>query len=176
MNVYDFDKTIYDGDSSVDFLFYVYKKHPVLWRFAFIQLFAALKYKLKITDKTTMKTTIYTYFTGLKDIDAQVDAFWKEHEHKVKDWYMKQRKDDDVIISASPEFLLKPVCDRLNVQLIASIVDKHSGKTYVRIVTAIKSLFDSKSYTLYQTSMNFTQIRIRMIQWQNWRKKFLCYR
>jgi phosphatidylglycerophosphatase C len=128
MNVYDFDKTVYDGDSSVDFLIFVYKKHPTLWRFALVQLFAALKYKLKITDKTTMKTTIYTYFTGLKDIDAEVDAFWLKHEHKVKDWYKKQRKDDDVIISASPEFLLKPVCERLNVKLIASIVDKHSGK------------------------------------------------
>lgn len=128
MNVYDFDKTIYDGDSSVDFLIYVYKKHPTLLRFIFSQLWAALMYKLKITDKTTMKTTIYTYFTGLKDIDAEVDAFWKEHEHKVKDWYKKQRKDDDVIISASPEFLLRPVCDRLNVKLIASDVDKNTGK------------------------------------------------
>jgi phosphatidylglycerophosphatase C len=128
MNVYDFDKTIYDGDSSVDFLIFVYKKHPTLLRFTFLQLWAALKYKLKITDKTTMKTTIYTYFTGLKDIDAEVDAFWLKHEYKVKDWYKKQRKDDDVIISASPEFLLKPVCDRLNVKLIASVVDKHSGK------------------------------------------------
>lgn len=128
MNVYDFDKTIYDGDSSVDFLLYVYKKHPTLWRFVFIQLLAAVKYKLKITDKTTMKTTIYTYFTGLKDIDAEIDAFWKVHEHKIKKWYLDQRKDDDVIISASPEFLLKPVCDRMNVRLIASDVDKHSGK------------------------------------------------
>lgn len=128
MNVYDFDKTVYDGDSSVDFLIFVYKKYPALWMFAFIQLFAALKYKMKITDKTTMKTTIYTYFTGLKDIDAEVDAFWLKHEHKVKDWYKKQRKDDDVIISASPEFLLNPVCERLNVKMIASVVDKHTGK------------------------------------------------
>jgi phosphatidylglycerophosphatase C len=148
MNVYDFDKTIYDGDSSVDFLIFVYKKHPTLLRFTFLQLWAALKYKLKITDKTTMKTSIYTYFTGLKDIDAEVDAFWLKHEYKVKDWYKKQRKDDDVIISASPEFLLKPVCDRLNVKLIASVVDKHSGKTYVRIVMGIRNPFDLKSCIL----------------------------
>ena len=37
--------------------------------------------------------------------------------------------DDDVIISASPEFLLKPVCKRLKIKnLMASKVDMHSGK------------------------------------------------
>ena len=30
MNVYDFDGTIYDGDSTVDFLIYMYRKHPGL--------------------------------------------------------------------------------------------------------------------------------------------------
>ena len=32
MNVYDFDKTIYDGDSSVDFYKFSLKRHPKLAR------------------------------------------------------------------------------------------------------------------------------------------------
>ncbi len=38
------------------------------------------------------------------------------------------RKEDDVIISASPEFLLRPICNRLGIRhLIASRVDARSG-------------------------------------------------
>ena len=41
------------------------------------------------------------------------------------------KKDDDVIISASPEFLLKPICKKINIKyLIASNVDKNSRKIY----------------------------------------------
>ena len=42
---------------------------------------------------------------------------------------MEQKKTDDVIISASPEFLLSPVCKKLGLKyLIASRVDKNTGK------------------------------------------------
>ena len=41
---------------------------------------------------------------------------------------MKQKKSDDVIISASPEFLLEPIIKKLDIStLIASRVDKHTG-------------------------------------------------
>ena len=44
MNVYDFDKTIYDGDSTIDFYFYCLKKHPKIILCLPIQLYAAVKY------------------------------------------------------------------------------------------------------------------------------------
>ena len=34
MNVYDFDDTIYDGDSNVDFFIDLFKKYPSLLRYA----------------------------------------------------------------------------------------------------------------------------------------------
>ena len=41
---------------------------------------------------------------------------------------MVQQREDDVIISASPEFLLKPICIRLGISnLMASVVDKRTG-------------------------------------------------
>ena len=33
MNVYDFDKTIYRGDSTKDFYFFLLRRHPVLIRY-----------------------------------------------------------------------------------------------------------------------------------------------
>ena len=44
------------------------------------------------------------------------------------DWYLNQRKQDDIVISASPKFLLTPICDRLGIRhLIASEVDPITG-------------------------------------------------
>jgi phosphatidylglycerophosphatase C len=128
MNVYDFDKTIYDGDSSVHFFIYNLKKQPSLMRFFPRQLVALVKYKLNKISKTQMKTIVYTYFQAIPDIDQRVESFWKEHKKNLQSWYLQQRRDDDVIISASPTFLLKPICNELNVALIASEVDKKTGE------------------------------------------------
>ena len=45
MNVYDFDNTIYDGESALDFFWYCLKKKPVLLKVLFPILFDLIKYK-----------------------------------------------------------------------------------------------------------------------------------
>ena len=63
-----------------------------------------------------------------KDIDKEVKNFWKEHKTKLKKFYMIKDHKNDIIISASPEFLLNPICKELKVKdLIASDVDKKTG-------------------------------------------------
>ena len=127
MNVYDFDKTIYDGDSSVDFYIFSLKRNPLIAVLLPYQAIAVMMYKLKITDKTSMKEKFYKYFKFIKNIDSDLEIFWDKNEKKIKKWYKK--KDDDIIISASPEFLLTPICKRLKIEhLIASKVDKKTGK------------------------------------------------
>jgi phosphatidylglycerophosphatase C len=58
-------------------------------------------------------------------MDERVLEFWDKHEHNVFEYYFLQKHPTDVIISASPEFMLKPICDKWGVNLIASIVDKN---------------------------------------------------
>ena len=43
-------------------------------------------------------------------------------------WYQAQRREDDVIVSASPEFLLAPIAAQLGARLIASRVDPFTGQ------------------------------------------------
>ena len=127
MNVYDFDKTIYDGDSSIDFYLFSLKKNPLIAVLLPYQAIAMTMYKLKMMGKTEMKEKFYKYFKFIKDIDGDLEIFWDKNQHKIKKWYKK--KDDDVIISASPEFLLEPICKRLEIKyLLGSIVDKKNGK------------------------------------------------
>lgn len=129
MNVYDFDKTIYDGDSTVDFYFYCMKKFPRIVICIPLQLLAMIKYKSKIIDKTKMKEKFYCFFKLVPDLDIEVKKFWSENEHKIKRWYIENKKDNDVIISASPEFLLQEICQKIGVKyLIASRVEIKTGK------------------------------------------------
>lgn len=129
MNVYDFDKTIYYGDSSVDFYMYCLRRHPsiaVLWP---AMLWAAFLYGIKRVNKTEMKQRFFSFLKRLQDSENLVNEFWQKNETQICKWYINQKKESDVIISASPEFLLKPVCNKLGIdKVIASRVDIFSGK------------------------------------------------
>ena len=55
--------------------------------------------------------------------------FWKTHSNKMTSWYLEHQQPDDLIISASPEFLLQPFVEGvLKKRVIATKVDAHSGK------------------------------------------------
>lgn len=129
MNAYDFDKTIYDGDSTADFYFFCLKRHKSIILLMPSLLYAACRfYVFKRGTKTEFKEIMYRF---LQKCDAENDVgdFWKKNFCKIKDFYLKQKDSEDVIISASPEFLLSPVCKKLGIKnLIASRVDKNSGK------------------------------------------------
>lgn len=129
INLYDFDKTIYDGDSSVNFFLYSVKRKPKILRRLPAMIIAATKYKLKKIDKTTMKVTIFGFLNDLDDVDKDVIDFWKKNKNKIKKFYNEKNHSKDIIISASPEFLLEPITKELKVKmLIGSPVDKKTGK------------------------------------------------
>lgn len=67
--------------------------------------------------KTDFKEKMYRFLTYC-DTEKDVNDFWKEYIGNIKPFYLEQKKDDDVIISASPEFLLKPVCKRLKIKTL----------------------------------------------------------
>ena len=128
MNIYDFDKTLYGSDSTMDFIFYSFRKHPGLVRFLPGIGLAAALYAVKCIDKTAMKQRFYRIFTGY-DAEGLLEDFWDTHQHKIFPWYPGQQEETDIVISASPEFLLKPICKRLGIRhLIASRVDSKTGQ------------------------------------------------
>lgn len=129
MNVYDFDKTIYDGDSTEHFYFYCVRRFPSVLLWLPYQGVSFLLYALGVYTKTEFKERFYRFFRSVKQIEAVVEQFWDEKQGGIKTWYRAQQRDDDVIISASPEFLLRPICNRLGIRhLIASRVDATTGK------------------------------------------------
>jgi putative flippase GtrA len=128
MNVYDFDHTIYNGDSSVDFYLFVLCRKPYLIVLLPFLLLGTILYLFGIYSKELMKETFFI-FVRFIPVKETVLCFWDKKRKKIKSWYMQQKQDSDVIISASPEFLLEPlVRGYLGVNLIASRVDQNTGK------------------------------------------------
>ena len=129
VNVYDFDGTIYNGDSSVDIYFFLLKRYPKLIAYFPKQILGMVRYKLHLSSKEEMKEMYFSFLKGVQTDKTFVDDFWKQNQNKIKEGYLNQKRKDDVIISASPEFLLKPICDILGIDnLIATKVELSSGK------------------------------------------------
>lgn len=128
MNVYDFDQTIYRGDSTGDFIIYCIMKYPKVLLTMPYTAWSFLLYILGLLDKTQFKERMYRF---LKYVPlGAVECFWDEHIDKIKPWYREQQRSDDVVISASPEFLVKPACERLGIATVmATRVDIKTGKT-----------------------------------------------
>ncbi len=113
---YDFDKTIYDGDSTTDFFFYIIFHRPYLLFFVPYFLVVLSLYAIKLISKKRIKQLLFFFIPWHKNINKIVDKFWQKHANKIFDWYAVQKKEDDVIISASLDFLLKPMMDALNIK------------------------------------------------------------
>ena len=129
MNSYDFDKTIYYPDSSACFYKYCLKRYPsAILKTLVGTCSKAIKYALGKIETKELKEQLFSFLKYLPDVDAAVEQFWEENFSGIGQWYLDQKKDDDLIISASPYFLLKPVCRKLGVSLIATPMDKKTGK------------------------------------------------
>ena len=127
MNIYDFDGTIYDGDSSVDFFKFCLRKNKKIYLlFPGILLYFIL-FLLKIKTKEEFKSKYFSFLKYFEDIDEVVNEFWDKNLYKIKKFYLDKKNNTDIIISASPEFLLKPVSKKLKFKLIATKADKKSG-------------------------------------------------
>jgi HAD superfamily phosphoserine phosphatase-like hydrolase len=127
INVYDFDNTIYRGDSSFDFYRHCCARYPRVRRDVFGALPLAVDMLLHKRDKTRAKERFYHYLSFVPNVEAEVVRFWETFDQNIKPWYLEQKREDDLIISASPVFLLKPICERLGVRLIASRVEAQTG-------------------------------------------------
>ena len=127
MDVYDFDGTLYRGDSTADFLMWATRRYPrialTLPRAA-IAAMACLG--LHVIDKTRFKAVLYRSLVCIPDIERQVERFWATHEERIGGPCCPH--PGDLVISGSPEFLLRGVCARRGLPLIASRVDPHTGR------------------------------------------------
>ncbi len=126
MNVYDFDKTIYPRDSTAQFYLWCLGRYPGAWLTLPCTAWAFFCLGLRLRPKTRCKEIFYRFLRHVPP-DAP-ERFWAGHIGAVQRWYLDQKRPDDLVISASPEFLLRPAADALGFALMASRVDQATGR------------------------------------------------
>ncbi len=147
--LYDFDGTIYDGDSGVDLVKFAFKKYPKTRRIPKM-IFVALLYILKIIKKEKMKNTLFAFLRDIDDVDKFVSDFWEVHEKKLKKFWLDTKHDRDIIISASGYFWLEPIAKKYKVyDLFATDINKNTG-----IVTGKNSHGVQKVINFYEKYPN----------------------
>lgn len=164
MNVYDFDNTIYDGESVVDFYFFSLRKYPRLISILPKVAEVLIKYKACIISSEELFSVAEKYVSNVLrsiDFESLVSDFWDKNQRKIKGFYLEQQKDDDVILSASWSYLIEEACRRIGIKtVIASQIDLKEGKIHrlcfrEKKVEIFKSIFPNAVVdNFYTDSMN----------------------
>lgn len=162
MNMYDFDGTIYNGDSGADFLKYSFKRKPFIVSWSLIKgSFKYLKYKRGKIEFKEVKETLFSFVSHINNFDKFIKKFVKKHKKNIKKFYLDQRRKDDFIITASLDFYVKPLCHSVGIKrVVATKYDVEKGKIIgnnckglekERIVT---KMFNKKFSNFYTDSKN----------------------
>ena len=134
MRVFDFDNTIYDGESGMDIFLYYLKRDPKgVAKFVPKFMEGFLKYKRHLITieevKTEYASYIKEYFQRIEDIESDFESFWDINEKNIKAFYRKIQKEDDIIVSACPYCLLSVMTNRLGVKnVISTELDAKTGE------------------------------------------------
>jgi len=128
-NVYDFDGTIYNGDSSVDLFVFLLFRHPaalaVLPRF----LFTVIVWFFKKCSKEQLKEAFFSILRYVPDIENELMLFKIRNNKKIRAWYRTGNHERDIIITASPQFFVSFLLEEYQVNgVIGTIVDPHTGE------------------------------------------------
>ena len=129
MNIYDFDNTIFKGDSSVKFIKYSLIRHPFIVTISIIKGFKeGLKYAFKKSNLGLVKSELFSFVKNISNFDEYMHKYVLRKQKNIKKFYLEQKKDNDVIISASFDFIIKPFCESLGIKnVIATKYDVKKG-------------------------------------------------
>ena len=133
MTVYDFDNTIYDGESTFDYFLFCMKRHPRLVKWFFTMVSGLVRYKLCRISREELLTLaekcMFSMLAVCPDYDALAEAFWNKNIRKIKLFYLAQIDKEDVIATASFDYLILPCMRRLGLKnVICSTADLKNGK------------------------------------------------
>ena len=128
MNVYDFDNTLYKGESTVDFAFFMMQHNPKIYTWIPTIFWNLLMYKLCLTEKEQMQRILNEFLKVLiqddYDITEMAQAFWRKNENRLNMALIRRIRPEDVILTASPDFMMNVIGKRLGTgHILCSKVD-----------------------------------------------------
>lgn len=156
----DFDKTIYNGNSSIDFFRFCAKNNSGLYRYYPKHIWC---YILYLVGRKTWTETVRSFFTFMKKIDDPdkvIEEFWNEYDENIKDWFFDLDIDNVIVLTDTSEFLMEHLAKKLGFNYyIGTAVDKDTGAVYgesnsgIRKLTSFKEQFpDAELVEFYSDS------------------------
>lgn len=128
MNVYNFDKTVFYSDSMICFVFFCIRRHPkLIFKYLPNLIKHYILYSFGKIGTSRFRSKLNSIVRYLDNPEKDVQKFWKKYEKHISKWYLEQKEADDMIITPAPEFLLKPITDKLGATLIATVIDEETG-------------------------------------------------
>jgi len=128
MNGYDFDKTILQGNSVQRLFFYCMLRFPYLTLYLLVDLVVSILYALRILSKNAFLNALEGFLLFVPNRQKVVERFWDKNFKHIKAWYLEQRRDDDLIVTASPQFEVEQAAKRLGVTCIGTDLDPKTMK------------------------------------------------
>jgi len=155
MNCFDFDKTIYRKDCSVQFYFYCFFRNPKMFFHIFKAMFFLVLNKIGLISTKKFKEKFFSFLKYIKNIDVVVENFWNKQLKNISKWYLDIKKNNDVICSASPYFLVdcamkkinqkaKVICTNMNVT--NGLIEGENLKGEQKVIELKKQLGDDISF------------------------------
>ena len=136
--VYDFDKTIYNGETSTDFMLFFLKRNPrYIIRICNV-LYSLFYYK---KDLKKSKEIFFRILNGvnIEFLKEEINEFWKVKKEKIFSWVYdeilenKKVADELILISATPSIFLEKISKELGFDKLLATEFENTNK-----------LFDSK--------------------------------
>ena len=165
MQAFDFDNTIYKGESAFDFALFVLKKRKRLLRYlpGIVKILLDYKACRMSSDEYLVRINKYApiFLENKEFIQKLVVEFWKKNEHKLYLHILEKITPEDFIITSSPYFLLEPIMEKLNTtHFICSEANLDEGKmTYLnfkenKVKKFVEKIGKKKITNFYTDSYN----------------------
>ena len=132
IDVYDFDGTLYDGDSTADYVLFCLRRHPSLALALPRVIVAAARLVARRIGLTEFKSALFGAMARRVDLEAEAERFWNDArtQKKLGAWFKGTPRDLPIVIaSASPEFELRHAAAILGVgTLIGTRCERGTGR------------------------------------------------
>ena len=142
LSVYDFDGTLFPGDSPFAFWRYLAIRRPWILLLIPYYIVVILLYAIRIVPFTTLKQQLFLFVRGIpiETMIRLVHRFWDKSRKKIFPWVEETMKKQSeaghtlICISASPRYLLEPIAFELGFHcLICTEYVEKDGKISNRL-------------------------------------------
>ena len=126
MKVFDFDNTLYDGESLVDFFEFLCDKKEELKKYKRLVKFTLKLYEMNLLPMSFLRKQFEKHKKDINystdNIDKYINEFWDSHKQKLNYDLINKINKEDLIITATIDVLLKPIRKELKTENIISSI------------------------------------------------------